>query len=247
MANYEIDWEADIDIGMGPGAYFVQPTTQFSGLGFEIEEGAEFIMEMGSGVYVAVANRIFIPQGMEIGDAELGFEMGGGPYRAIHPAGLINPLFGRGVEIRLSARLPVPDDAAFEIFLEDETILSFPGNRLMTEILYPVIPANEINKVLTRMDSKEWRAANKTATPVVRSAARPLRFRVDRPYMATFEGDLDAVRGQEFRLQTPGYRIFGHASEDNWVRLVTYSQPQREDGGLTYLVDVYFRYIRNYP
>ncbi len=115
------------------------------------------------------------------------------------------------------------------------------------ELLYPVVPSNALNKVLTRMGSKEWRAASKTSSPVVRRLAPSLRFRVNTSYMPTFEANLQANLGEEVRLRTPGYRPFGVNSEDNWTRLVDYSEPQREDGGKTYLVEAVFRYLRAFP
>jgi hypothetical protein len=245
MANFEIDWEADIEIGMSPGTYFSAPASVVIGSGFEMEEGAEFIMEMADGVYVAVTNRIFIPQGYEIGDEELGFEIGAGPYRLPPPQGLINPLVGRGFEIRLSARFPNPADAAFEIVLDDETIAFFPADRTMTEILYPVIPVNEISKALFKTDSQEWKVTDKASATHTRMRST-LRFRVERSYMATFEGDLQANRLVAFRLQTPGYTPFGVDSQDNMVRLLNYTQPIRERGGLTYLVDATFLFVSVY-
>ena len=115
------------------------------------------------------------------------------------------------------------------------------------ELLYPVVPSNALNKVLTRMGSTEWRAASKTSSPVVRRLAPSLRFRVNTSYMPTFEANLQANLGEEVRLRTPGYRPFGVNSEDNWTRLVDYSEPQREDGGKTYLVEAVFRYLRAFP
>lgn len=155
-------------------------------------------------------------------------------------------VFTPGLEIVISDQPLLPGDTGLEFrFDEDPAPRGFP---LMssTEIIYPVVPVSEANKVLTRMDSEEHRVTNKVAAPVPREVDT-IRFRVDTSYLPTFLGDLDANRLVQFRLATPGYTPFGGTSEDNYVRVLTRSRPQREDRGLTQLVDVTFRFMAVYP
>lgn len=136
-----------------------------------------------------------------------------------------------------------PGDDSIEIsqvLLDFNTI--FPGDMSQVEILYPVVPVNQANKVLFQMDDKAWRAQQKTATPTARRSST-LAFRVDRTYMATFLNDLHGSAGTAFRLQTPGYTPFGVNSQDNMVYTLKHSQPIYDADGQAYLIDVTFLFV----
>lgn len=135
-----------------------------------------------------------------------------------------------------------PGDTGFLIVPNENTIPFFPSDPTMTEIIYPVRPINEENKILFKVDSEEWRVTQKSGTLKVEQTDT-VRFRVDTGYMATFLNDLHTNKANQFRLSTPGYTPFGSNSEDNYVRVKAHSRPQREDRGLTQLIDVEFLFV----
>jgi hypothetical protein len=150
-------------------------------------------------------------------------------------------LFQQGIEIEFDTLAPVAGDTGIETIFGSPEVRGFP-NMAFAEILYPVVPLNAVNKVLTKMDSQEWKAANKANSVYVQKRSI-IRFRIDTSYLATFLGDLHNNRTAQFRLQTPGFTPFGVNSEDNYVRLLNYTSPIREPGGLTYLADVEFLFM----
>ena len=136
----------------------------------------------------------------------------------------------------------MPGDTAFLIVPNENTIPFFPSDPTMTEIIYPVKPISDANKVLFKMDSEEWRVTQKATNPR-NEETDTIRFRVDTSYMATFLNDLHSNKANQFRLSTPGYTPFGSTSQDNYVRVLSHSRPQREDRGLTQLIDVEFLFV----
>jgi len=137
-------------------------------------------------------------------------------------------------------------DDTFLIDFNSNTVPAFPGNTHMTEIIYPVVPISEQNKVLFQVDNEDWRVTTKAA-PARTRESDTIRFRVDTSYLPTFLGDLYSNKLNQFRLTTPGYTPFGGTSEDNYVRMLSHGRPQREEKGLTQLIDVTFLFIATYP
>lgn len=138
------------------------------------------------------------------------------------------------------------NDDGFLIGFNAFLIPSFPADPKMTEIIYPVKPISEANKVLFKLDSEEWRATSK-ASIARNEETDTIRFRVDTSYLATFLNDLHSNKANQFRLSTPGYTPFGSTSEDNYVRVLSHGRPQREDRGLTQIIDVEFLFMAVYP
>lgn len=216
------------------GTTFVATVGQSFSVGFEAQPLSEF----GS-TFVAVGAKSFSPGFQASILSEFGITFagrGGPPTQAMLP----------GFEMAMSSRLWFPTDTAFEILPGPVIISPFPGNRAMTEIIWPIVPVSEVNKTVFALDSEEWKASQKAATVVPRTIST-VRFRVDTSYLATFLADLDTKRASQFRLITLGYCPFGGSSEDNYVRVITRSRPQREERGLTQLVDVTFRFMATYP
>lgn len=150
-------------------------------------------------------------------------------------------LFTPGIELSFFSIPPLPGDDSVELGFEGPEVRRFP-NMAGVEILYSDEPINVVNKVLTKMDSQEWRVAGKTLSTATRRNSR-LRFRVDSVSMVEFMGDLHSNIGAQFRLTTPGRTPFGVNSQDNYVMLLDYSSPTPESGGLTWLVDASFRFL----
>jgi hypothetical protein len=138
--------------------------------------------------------------------------------------------------------LPATDSPAWLIGFNPDFHPPLIRDSSMVEILYPVVPVTEANKVLTRLDNEEIRVTLKGAA-LRTIQTDTIHFRVDTSYLPTFLADLDNNRLSEFRLNTPGYTPFGGTSQDNFVRVLTRSRPQREDRGLTQLVSVTFRFM----
>lgn len=136
-------------------------------------------------------------------------------------------------------------DTSFAIDINYGVGPFFPSDPTMTEIIYPVKPISESNKVLFKLDSEEWRATLKASSPR-NEETDTVRFRVDTSYLATFLNDLHSNKANQFRLTTPGYTPFGSTSEDNYVRVLSHGRPQREDRGLTQLIDVEFLFMAVY-
>ncbi len=148
----------------------------------------------------------------------------------------------RGYLIGLKILPGAEGDDSYLIGFDDDSVPSFPMDSRMVEIIYPVVPICETNKVITRMDNEEVRVTTKGAGLTVKDTDT-IQFRVSTPYLATFLGALDTDRLDVFRLETPGYTPFGGTSEDNMVRVLGRGRPQREDRGLTQLVAITFRFI----
>ncbi|MEO7957868.1 MAG: hypothetical protein ABIW76_14370 [Fibrobacteria bacterium] len=138
--------------------------------------------------------------------------------------------------------LPSSDSPAFLIGFDPEFHPPLIGDLTMVEVIYPVVPVSEANKVLTRLDSEEIRVTLKGPALVTKDTDT-IHFRVNTSYVATFLSNLDTNRLDEFRLETPGYTPFGGTSEDNFVRVMSRGRPQREDRGLTQLIPVTFRFM----
>ena len=240
--------------------------------GFEVDIGSDFEVEFAESNYVRESFRIFGTEGVELDFSDIAPEFAEANYARPGGSGAFSVgfevdsdmdigfseknyfrseanrpgVFSPGFLIGVGAILHRPTDTAIEIIFDDSgDFFTLDGNNPMIETIYPVRPISAVNKVLFRVDSEEIRVTKKTDTPVTMETDT-MRFRVDTSYMATFLGDLHASRNVNFRLTTPGYTPFGSTASDHWVRVLRHSRPQREDRGLTQLIDVEFLFVAVY-
>jgi len=234
---FEIDTPSEYEVEFAEATYAAAALgggAVFTENGFEVDA----VPEMAEASYVA-AGAIAFSLGFEVPDTLPEFTSIG--YQA--PAA--GQAFTRGFEIDVLARQWLLSDPSLEIFLADDATPFFPRNGLMTEILYPVVPLNEVNRVIFKTDSQEIKAATKGASLVTRRRTI-IRYRIDTAGLATFLNDLHANRAIEFRITTPGYTPFGVNSQDNIVRLLGHGAPTREKGGQTYVLDIELLFMRIY-
>lgn len=243
--GFEVEYSVEYETEFSSDNYVNLSSAIFVPESFEAVYGIDYDVEFSGANFVATQSAVFSPSSIEsVYGTDYNSEFSGDNYTVNTEP---NKCFYPGLEVGYIAEIYSQNDTTLEAILNSEAgVFTLRGNSNMTEIIYPVVPISEANKVLFKLDSEEWRVTQKAAASR-NEDTDTIRFRVNTNYVATFLGDLHSNKLNQFRLSTPGYTPFGSNSEDNYVRVLSHSRPQREERGLTQTVDVEFLFVAVYP